>query len=81
MDAGLQIGASLLHFDATGDGASLALGREQTRERMAPHVSHFGVHDHGFTIISTFGTLLRLMDEGKIKTDLWERAGPTTGSP
>jgi hypothetical protein len=33
---------------------------------MATHVSHIGVHDHGFNNISTYGNLLRLMREGKI---------------
>jgi hypothetical protein len=33
---------------------------------MASHVSHIGVHDHGFNNISTYGNLLRLLREGKI---------------
>ncbi len=33
---------------------------------MAPHISHIGVHDHGFNNVSTYGNLLRLMKEGKI---------------
>jgi hypothetical protein len=33
---------------------------------MATHVSHIGVHDHGFNNVSTYGNLLRLMREGKI---------------
>jgi hypothetical protein len=33
---------------------------------MAPHLTHIGVHDHGFNNISTYGTLWRLMREGKI---------------
>jgi hypothetical protein len=33
---------------------------------MASHVSHVGVHDHGFNNVSTYGNLLRLMREGKI---------------
>jgi hypothetical protein len=33
---------------------------------MASHVSHVGVHDHGFNNISTYGNLLRLMREGRI---------------
>jgi hypothetical protein len=31
---------------------------------MAPHVTHVGVHDHGFNNVSTYGNLLRLMQEG-----------------
>ena len=40
---------------------------------MAPHVSHFGVHDHGFNNVSTYGNLLRLMAEGRIAENAWER--------
>ena len=35
-------------------------------DAMAPHVSHVGVHDHGFNNVSTYGNLLRLMNEGRI---------------
>ena len=40
---------------------------------MAPHVSHTGVHDHGFNNVSTYGNLLRLMNEGKIAFNEWEK--------
>jgi hypothetical protein len=40
---------------------------------MAPHLSHTGVHDHGFNNVSTFGNLLRLMQEGKLDADEWEK--------
>ena len=33
---------------------------------MAPHLTHTGVHDHGFNNVSTYGNLLRLMSEGRI---------------
>ena len=71
---GFQYGAALLQFDATGDRAFLRLGRENTLRRMAPHLTHFGVHDHGFNTISTYGNLLRLMQEGRIAENEWERA-------
>ncbi len=32
---------------------------------LAPHVSHIGVHDHGFNNVSTYGNLRRLALEGK----------------
>ena len=32
--------------------------RKKTVEAMAPHVSHTGVHDHGFNNVSTYGNLL-----------------------
>jgi unsaturated chondroitin disaccharide hydrolase len=63
---GFQFGLAFLHFDATGDTASLRLGRAKTVKLMASHVSHVGVHDHGFNNISTYGNLRRLMLEGKI---------------
>jgi len=63
---GFQFGSALLQFDATGDTRFLELGRRRTIERMASHVSHVGVHDHGFNNISTYGNLRRLMREGKL---------------
>lgn len=63
---GFQFGSALLQFEATGDGRFLEIGRRGTVERMATHVSHVGVHDHGFNNVSTYGNLLRLMREGKI---------------
>lgn len=70
---GFQFGMPLLVFDATGDAAMLELGRSRTVERMAPHLTHTGVHDHGFNNVSTYGNLLRLMNEGRIAEDAWER--------
>src|SRR6266700_3990644 len=64
---GFQFGSALLQFDATGDERFLEIGRRNTVERMATHVSHIGVHDHGFNNVSTYGNLLRLMREGKIE--------------
>ena len=70
---GFQFGAAILQFDATGERAFLESGRKSTLEYMAPHVSHTGVHDHGFNNIGTYGNLLRLMAEGRIAEDAWER--------
>src|SRR5688572_4710918 len=44
---GFQYGSALLQFDVTGDPLFLDIGRRGTIERMATHVSHIGVHDHG----------------------------------
>ena len=66
---GFQYGCALLQFDMTGDERFLELGRTHTVERMAPHVSHVGVHDHGFNNLSTYGNLRRLMLEGRIPHD------------
>ncbi len=71
---GFRIGSSLLQFDATGEEEFLEDGRRQTLARIPAHVTHFGVHDHGFTVVSTFGNLLRLMTEGRIPDELWERS-------
>ena len=53
--------------------AFLELGRERTFERMAPHLTHMGVHDHGFNNVSTYGALRRLMLEGRYEPDGRER--------
>jgi unsaturated chondroitin disaccharide hydrolase len=63
---GFQFGAALLQFDATGDEQFLEIGIRKTLEVMATHVSHVGVHDHGFNNVSTYGTILRLIREGRI---------------
>ncbi|HUR44722.1 MAG TPA: hypothetical protein VMZ27_02515 [Candidatus Saccharimonadales bacterium] len=64
---GFQFGSAVLQFDATGEQRFLEIGRQKTISSMATHVSHMGVHDHGFNNISTYGNLLRLMREGKIQ--------------
>lgn len=61
---GFVYGSALLHYEATGDEEFLELGKERTRTRMAHHITHTGVHDHGFNNVSTYGNLLRLMALG-----------------
>ncbi len=39
---------------------------------MAVHVTHIGVHDHGFNNLSTYGNLRRLMLDGRIPANEWE---------
>lgn len=70
---GFQFGGEILQFDATGDKDFLNLGRQATLELMAPHITHIGVHDHGFNNVSTYGSLLRLLEEGKIEAGEWEK--------
>ena len=70
---GFQFGSAILQFDATGEHYFLETGRKSTLEKMAPHISHIGVHDHGFNNLSTYGNLLRLMNEGKIPFNEWEQ--------
>ncbi len=70
---GFQYGSALLQFEATGDEEFLEIGRKNTLEKMAPHITHIGVHDHGFNNISTYGNLLRFMKEGLISQDDWQQ--------
>jgi unsaturated chondroitin disaccharide hydrolase len=54
-------------------------------EQDASHVSHTGVHDHGFNNISTYGNLLRLLREGRIprndrEKDFYELALKVSGA-
>jgi unsaturated chondroitin disaccharide hydrolase len=71
---GFQYGCALLAFDATDQRDLLELGRQNTLQYMAAHVSHVGVHDHGFNNISTYGNLRRLMREGRTPHNDWELA-------
>lgn len=59
-------GLPLLQFDATGDEPFWRLGREYTLRYMASHVTHTGVHDHGFNNLSTYGNLRWLALEGRV---------------
>ncbi len=61
MDEGFQIGFALSQFDATDDRHFLELGRPQTLTQMADHVTHVGVHDHGFNQVSTYGNLCAVL--------------------
>ena len=70
---GFQYGMALLLFDLTGEKEFLEIGLKNISERMSLHLTHFGVHDHGFNIVSTYGNLLRLLREGKTEKDEWER--------
>lgn len=70
---GFQFGSALLQFDADGNQEFLEIGRKHTITKMVPHITHTGVHDHGFNNVSTYGNLLRLMTEGKIPQNEWER--------
>lgn len=70
---GFQFGSAILQFDATDDPQFLEIGRDSTIGRMASHVTHIGVHDHGFNNISTYGNLRRLMLQGRIPHDQRER--------
>jgi len=82
---GFQYGSALLQFDATGEDWFLELGRERTRDVMSPHLTHLGVHDHGFNNVSTYGNLRRLALEGRVEAadtevDFWELALQVSGA-
>lgn len=70
---GFQFGSALLQFDATGDEHFLQIGKEGTLNHITRHLTHTGVHDHGFNTMSTFGDLYRLMREEKISDNEWEK--------
>ena len=73
---GFQYGCALLTFDGlVGGGLApdappaaelLEIGSERTLTLMAPHLTHAGVHDHGFNTMSTYGNLLRLALEERL---------------
>ncbi|QDU72657.1 glycoside hydrolase family 88 protein [Mucisphaera calidilacus] len=82
---GFQYGAAALQFDATGDTEFLDLARDRTRQVMAPHLTHTGVHDHGFNNVSTYGNLWRLAKEHRFEAsadeiDFYELALKVTGA-
>jgi hypothetical protein len=69
---GFQFGSAVLQFDATSAPEFLELARSRTLERMAPHLTHVGVHDHGFNNVSTYGGLWRLARENRFDVSDWE---------
>jgi hypothetical protein len=70
---GFQFGGALYQFEVTRDEEFLDIGRRHTVDVMASHVTHIGVHDHGFNNVSTYGNLLRLMREKAIPFNAWEK--------
>lgn len=70
---GFQFGGAIYQFEVTQDEAFLEIGRRNTVDLMASHVTHIGVHDHGFNNVSTYGNLLRLMASGLIPFNVWEK--------
>jgi len=66
---GFQFGSAILQFSATGDKSALAVGRDGTLRHMAQQVSHVGVHDHGFNIVSTYASLYYLAKSGRMPVD------------
>ena len=69
---GFQYGNALLCFDLTSEPNCLKMARQHIVAEMAPHLTHSGVHDHGFNNISTYGHLRRLILDGRIDAGEWE---------
>ncbi|MGB7266298.1 MAG: hypothetical protein WBC92_12355, partial [Terracidiphilus sp.] len=69
---GFQYGNALLCFEMGGDRELLETARRHVAADMAEHLTHTGVHDHGFNMISTYGNLRRLMLAGRIERNEWE---------
>ena len=71
---GFMYGSALLQYEATGEKWFLECGKRNTDGRMAPYLTHTGVHDHGFNSVSTYGNLLRLAHEGKMAASEAEKS-------
>jgi unsaturated chondroitin disaccharide hydrolase len=69
---GFQYGNALLCFELTGEQDLLRLAQRHVIRDMAEHLTHTGVHDHGFNNLSTYGNLRRLMLDGRIPSNEWE---------
>ncbi len=69
---GFQYGNALLCFELTGEKDLLTAARRHVVADMAEHLTHKGVHDHGFNNISTYGHLRRLMLNGRVEANEWE---------
>ena len=64
---GLLYGSAILQYDAFWDESFLQLARAHTARAMGHYVTRIGADDHGANIVSTFGNLWRLLNEGRIK--------------
>ena len=71
---GFQYGCMILAGDGLNNDELIKLGKQRTVDHMLPHVTHIGVHDHGFNNLSTYGNLLRLLNENRMPEDGWEDA-------
>jgi unsaturated chondroitin disaccharide hydrolase len=69
---GFAYGNAILCYEMTGERELLKLGRGNTVSHMAEHLTHLGVHDHGFNNLSTYGNLRRLILEGTMEGSDWE---------
>ncbi len=70
---GFFYGIPLFVFNISDNKTALRNTRRNITAQMLSHVTHSGVHDHGFNNISTYGNLLRMLNEGTFEQDDWER--------
>jgi len=71
--AGFFLGMPLLFYDYSGERNFLLTAKTKIFNTMSPRLTHVGTHDHGFNVVSTYGTLLRLMREGRMEYEEFER--------
>ena len=71
---GFRYGSALLQHEATGETEFLEIGRRGTLEQMTNLLTHSGVHDHGFQIVSTHGNCWRMLSEGTCRESSAERS-------
>ena len=69
---GFQYGCGLICFELNDDAKLLESAKRHIVDDMAEHLTHIGVHDHGFNNVSTYGHLRRLMLAGRIPFDQGE---------
>jgi unsaturated chondroitin disaccharide hydrolase len=69
---GFQYGNALLCFELCGDPELLEMAGRHVVADMAEHLTHKGVHDHGFNNISTYGNLRRLILAGRVESNEWQ---------
>ncbi len=70
---GFRIGSIILQSEASESPLIHDYGCEATKKWIEPRLTDFGVHDHGFTVTSTYGNLLRHIDEEYSPHYDWER--------
>ncbi len=70
---GFRCGMPILVGELAGDSELIEQGKQLTLRLMPEHLTHMGVHDHGFNIVSTYGALWRLMNDGMFPEHNWER--------
>ncbi len=61
---GFLYGSSLLYSEISGEKHYSDLVSALIRKHMPVHLSHAGVHDHGFNNVSTYGNALRMKKKG-----------------